>query len=129
MKVMILMKAVNEAAIRAYDRGGRAPTNDALLAMHNFNEQLEKAGVLVDLGGLTPSSRGARIRYSGKRRKVIDGPFTEAKELIAGYSILHVKTMAEALEWAQRSPNEVQDDEEVEVELRPLWGPDTFDPQ
>ena len=99
------------------------PTKEAILAMHEFNEELEKAGVLLDLGGLTPTSRGVRVRYSGSKCTVIDGPFAEAKEMIAGYSLLEVKTLAEAVEWAKRAPFGlgVQNGEEPEVELRPLF--------
>ncbi|HMG57806.1 MAG TPA: YciI family protein [Kofleriaceae bacterium] len=105
------------------------PTDEALLAMHTFNEELEKAGVLLDLGGLTSTSRGARVQYSGSKRTVIDGPFAESKELIAGYLLLEVKTLAEAVEWAKRAPFGlgVQDGEETEVELRPLCDPADFD--
>ena len=106
------------------------PTEEALLAMHKFNEELEKAGVLLDLGGLTPTSRGVRVKYSGSKRTVIDGPFPETKELIAGYLLLEVKTLAEAVEWAKRAPFGigVQDGEEPEVELRPLFDATDFDP-
>ena len=105
------------------------PTEEALLAMHKYNEELEKAGVLLDLGGLTPTSRGVRVKYSGSKRTVIDGPFAEAKEFIAGYSLLEVKSLAEAVEWAKRAPFGigVQDGEEPEVELRPLFDPSDFD--
>jgi hypothetical protein len=105
------------------------PTEEALLAMQKFNEELEKAGVLLDLGGLTPSSRGVRMRYSGSKRTVIDGPFTETKELIAGYLLLEVKTLAEAVEWAKRAPFGlgVDNGEEPEVEIRPLFDPADFD--
>jgi hypothetical protein len=105
------------------------PTEEALLAMHKFNEELRNAGVLLDLAGLTPTSRGVRVRYSGNKRTVIDGPFAEAKEVIGGYTLLEVKTFAEAVEWAKRAPfgMGVQDGEELEVELRPLFDPAEFD--
>jgi hypothetical protein len=105
------------------------PTEEALLAMHKFNEELRNAGVLLDLAGLTPTSRGVRVRYSGSKRTVIDGPFAEAKEVIGGYTLLEVKTFAEAVEWAKRAPfgMGVQDGEELEVELRPLFDPAEFD--
>jgi len=105
------------------------PTEEALLAMHNFNQELEKAGVLVDLGGLTPTSRGVRVKYSGSKRTVIDGPFAEAKEVIAGYSLLEVKSLAEAIEWAKRAPIGLglNNGEEAEVEIRPLFDPSEFD--
>jgi hypothetical protein len=123
MKVMMLVKATKQT------EAGQLPTSEALVAMHNFNEELQKAGVLLDLGGLTPTSRGARVRYSGSKRTVIDGPFAEAKEVIAGYSLIEVKTFAEAIESAKRAPFGlgVQDGEEPEVELRPLFDPADFD--
>ena len=125
MKVMMLGKATKQS------EAGQVPSDEAILAMHNFNEELQKAGVLLDLGGLTPSSRGARVRYSGTKRRVIDGPFAETKELIAGYSLLQVKTLAEAIEWAKRAPFGLGaiDGEEVECELRPLFDPADFDPR
>jgi hypothetical protein len=85
--------------------------------------------VLLDLGGLTPTSRGVRVKYRGSQRTVIDGPFTEARELIAGYSLIQVKTLAEAIEWAKRAPFGVgvHDGDEPEVELRPLFEPADFD--
>lgn len=123
MKVMMFGKATKQT------EAGEPPTEEALLAMQQFNEELQRAGVLVDLGGLTPSHRGARVKYQGGRRLVIDGPFPEAKELIAGYMILEVKTFAEAIEWAKRAPFGVglPDGGEAEVELRPLFDPSDFD--
>jgi hypothetical protein len=124
MKVMLLAIGTKETA------ASRPPTKEAILAMHNFNEELEKAGVLLDLGGLTPTSRGARVTYSGGKCKVIDGPFAEAKEMVIGYSLLEVKSLAEAVEWAKRAPFGVslQDGEEAVVELRPLFDASDFDP-
>ena len=123
MKVMMFGKATKQTET------SQPPTEEALLAMQKFNEELEKAGVLLDLGGLTPTSRGVRVQYSGSKRTVIDGPFPETKELIAGYLLLEVKTLAEAVEWAKRAPFGlgVQDGEETEVELRPLFDPADFD--
>jgi hypothetical protein len=123
MKVMMFGKATKQS------EASQPPTEEALLAMHKFNEELEKAGVLLDLGGLTPTSRGVRVQYSGSKRTVIDGPFAEAKEVIAGYSLIEVKTFAEAVEWAKRAPFGlgVQDGEEPEVEIRPLFDPADFD--
>jgi hypothetical protein len=119
MKVMMFVKATKQT-----EAGQTPPTEEALLAMHKFNEELQKAGVLLDLGGLTPTSRGVRVQYSGSKRTVIDGPFPESKELIAGYSLLEVKTLAEAVEWAKRVPF---NGEEAEVEIRPLFDPAEFD--
>ena len=123
MKVMLMVLATPQT------EAGAPPDTAALAAMHAYNEELQKAGVLLDLGGLTPSSRGARITYSGKERKVIDGPFAEAKELVAGYSIIEVKDLAEAIEWAKRAPfgMGVNDGNEPIVELRPLFSPEDFD--
>ena len=121
MKVMMfaVMTAEQVAA-------GKPPTEEALLAMHNYNEELRKAGVLLDLGGLMP---GLRVKYSGSKRTVIDGPFPEAKELIAGYSLLEVKDLAEAVEWAKRAPFGVgmNEGDEGLVEIRPLFDPSMFD--
>jgi len=119
MKVMMFGKATKQT------EASQPPTDEAMLAMHKFNDELQKAGVLLDLGGLTPSSRGVRVQYSGSKRTVIDGPFPETKELIAGYLLLEVKTLAEAVEWAKRAPFGIG--EEAEVELRPLFDPADFD--
>jgi hypothetical protein len=99
------------------------PTEEALLAMHKFNEELRKAGVLLDLAGLMPPSSGVRIKTSGGKRTVTDGPFAEAKEMVAGYVLLEVKNLAEAVEWAKRSP--IIGDGVVEI--RPLFDPSQFD--
>ena len=123
MKVMLFGKATKKT------EASQTPTEEALLAMHRFNEELEKAGVLLDLGGLTPTSRGVRVQYNGNKRTVIDGPFAESKEVIAGYLLLEVKTLAEAIEWAKRAPFGVgmRGDEELEVEIRPLFDASDFD--
>jgi hypothetical protein len=124
------MKVMLFAMANPQTEASRPPTKEAVLAMHQFNEELEKAGVLLDLGGLTPTSRGVRVKYRGGKCTVVDGPFAEAKEMIAGYSLLEVKTLAEAIEWAKRAPfgATVQDGEEAVVELRPLFDPSDFDP-
>lgn len=123
MKVMLFGKATKQT------EASQPPTEEAMLGMHKFNQELQKAGVLLDLGGLTPTSRGVRVKYSGSKCRVIDGPFTESKEVIAGYLLLEVKTLAEAVEWAKRAPFGVgvQDGEEAEVEIRPLFDPADFD--
>jgi len=125
MRVMMLGIATKQT------EAGQPPTEEAIIAMHNFNEELQKAGVLLDLGGLTPTSRGVRVKYSGSKRTVIDGPFAEAKEMIAGYTLLEVKNLAEAVEWAKRAPFglAVPDGEEWVVEIRPLFDPSDFDPR
>lgn len=120
MKVMMLM-------IANPNTPNKPPTEAALLAMHEYNEELEKAGVLLDLGGLTPTSRGVRMKVNGRNRSFVDGPFAEAKEFIAGYSLLEVKSLAEAVEWAKRAPIHAEDGEEYVVELRPLFDPSEFD--
>ena len=124
MKVMLFAIATKQT------EASQPPTEEALVAMQKFNEELEKAGVLLDLGGLTPTSRGVRVKYSGGKCTVIDGPFAEAKEMIAGYLLLEVKTLAEAIEWVKRAPFGVgvQDGEEPTVEIRPLFDPSDFDP-
>lgn len=123
MKVMMLAMATKQTA------ASKPPTEEALLAMHQFNEELQKAGVLLDLGGLTPTSRGVRVKYSGGKRTVIDGPFPESKEYVAGYSLLEVKSLAEAIEWARRAPFGIglADGEEAVAEIRPLFDPSEFD--
>lgn len=122
MKVMMLVMTPQHAE-------ASPPTEEALQAMHNYTEELRKAGVLLDLGGLTPTSSGVRVKYQGNKRTVIDGPFAEAKEMVAGYSLLEVKSLAEAVEWAKRSPFGVGAPEGAEavVELRPLFDPSQFD--
>src|SRR5579863_177855 len=96
MMVMISKNSKGEA--------GAVPTEAEMAPMGKYNEELQKAGVLLDLSGLKPSSAGARIRFSGGKTTVIDGPFTEAKELVAGYWIIQVKSKEEAIEWAKRIP-------------------------
>ena len=119
MKVMIFVKATKQT-----EAGQTPPTEEALLAMHKFNEELQKAGVLLDLGGLTPTNRGVRVQYRGSKRTVIDGPFAEAKELIAGYWIWQVKSKEEAIEWVKRCPNPHQG--EAEIEIRQVFEAEDF---
>jgi hypothetical protein len=102
---------------------GVMPKQKGLEDMGKFNEELVKAGVLVAFGGLQPSSKGKRVRFSGDKRTVIDGPFTETKELIAGYMIWQVRSMEEAVEWVQRGPNPEGD---CEVEIRPIFEAEDF---
>jgi len=121
MRVMIIVKASEQS------EAGVLPSEAHFAAMAKYNEELQKAGVLLDLSGLKPTSAGARIRFgSGGKRTVIDGPFTEAKELIGGYWILQVKSKEEAIEWAKRIPAEVC--EVGEVELRPFYELEDFVP-
>ena len=106
---MIIVKATAES------EKGALPDPQLLLDMGKYNEELIKAGILLAAEGLHSSSKGARVHFSGKNRTVIDGPFAETKELIAGFSILQVKSLEEAIEWVKRSPNCHRDDYEVEI--------------
>lgn len=115
MRFMIIVRAT------AQSEAGALPEESMLAAMATYHEELAKAGVLLDGSGLQPSSKGWRIRYSGKQRKVVDGPFTETKELIAGYTLIQVKSRAEALEWTRRFPNPVGDEAAAEIEVRQLY--------
>jgi hypothetical protein len=121
MKVMMLMKAAETTETIA------PPSEEAILAMHNYNEALMAAGILKDqvLGGLMPSRFGKRLQFSGKNLTVIDGPFTGAKEVVAGFALWEVKSIEEALEWATKCPVTM----DCEVELRPLFSPEMFDPR
>jgi hypothetical protein len=109
MRFMVIVKASKDS------EAGRMPSEQLLGAMAKFNEDMVKAGILLDAAGLQPSSKGARIRFSGNERTVIDGPFAETKELIAGYWIIQVKSMAEAIEWMRRCPNPHEQDGEIEI--------------
>jgi hypothetical protein len=118
MKVMVIGRA------SAASEAGEMPSAEMFEAMGKFNEELINAGILLDGTGLTPSSRGARVRFSGSNRTVIDGPFPETKELIAGFSIWKVSSLQEAIEWVKKSPNCMTDDHDVEI--RPLFEPEDF---
>jgi hypothetical protein len=109
MRFMILVKASKDS------EAGVIPSEELFSAMADYHEQLAKAGVLLDANGLQPSSKGWRIKDSGGKRTVIDGPFTETKELVAGYTIIQVRSPQEALEWAQRMPNPLNEDGEIEI--------------
>ena len=109
MKVMVFVKATKDS------EAGVMPTHELITEMVAFNEQLIKAGIMKDGDGLKPSSKGARVRFHGKQRTVIDGPFAETKELVAGYWILQTKTLAEAVEWIKRCPNPHNEDSEIEI--------------
>jgi len=106
---MVMVKATKDS------EAGKMPSEELLSAMAKFNEEMVKAGVMLDGNGLQPSSKGARVRFSGDKRTVIDGPFTETKELVAGYWILQVKSKAEAIEWIKRCPNPHEGDSEIEI--------------
>ncbi len=120
MRYMILVKANKDS------EAGVKPSEELFAAMADYHEQLVKAGVLLDASGLQPSSKGWRIRYSGGKRTVIDGPFTEAKELVAGYTMIQVKSREEALEWSRRFPNPTIDGGDCEIEVRQLFELDDF---
>jgi hypothetical protein len=109
MRFMVIVKASKDS------EAGKMPSEELLGAMAKFNEDMVKAGILLDAAGLQPSSKGARIRFAGNKRTVIDGPFAETKELIAGYWIIQVKSIAEAIEWIKRCPNPHEVDGEIEI--------------
>jgi hypothetical protein len=119
MRVMVMVKATKNS------EAGLMPGEELLTKMGKFNEDLAKAGILLAGDGLHPSSRGKRVRFSGGKRGVVDGPFTETKELVAGYWIWQVKSMEEALEWVRRCPDPMPG-EESEIEIRPLFEADDF---
>ena len=118
MRVMVLIKATEDS------EAGVMPSQELFAEMGNFNEELVKAGVMLAGDGLRPSSKGVRVAFSGSERKVIDGPFAETKELLAGYWLWQVKSLDEAIEWAKRIPNPTG--ERGVVELRPVLEPDDF---
>jgi hypothetical protein len=118
MRFMVMVKANSDS------EAGVMPSQELLTAMTAFNEDLVKAGVLLAADGLQPSSRGARVRFSGSKRTVIDGPFAETKELIAGYWIIQVKSLDEAIEWVKRVPNPTG--EESEIEIRQIFDTEEF---
>jgi len=123
MRFMIVVKATKDT------EAGVMPTDETLMAaMAGFHEELVKAGALLDGSGLHPSSKGWRVKYDGNKRTVIDGPFTEAKELIAGYTLIQVKSKEEAMEWSRRFPNPAVDGKEAEIEVRQLFELDDFAP-
>jgi len=120
MRFMMIVKANEDS------EAGQMPGDEIVIAMGKYNEELVKAGVLLDASGLQPSSKGARIRFSGGKRTLIDGPFIETKELIAGYWIIQVKSREEAIEWAKRAPAPHGEDADAEIELRQFYELDDF---
>ena len=122
MRFMIIVKASKDS------EAGVFPHEKMLTSMATYHEELAKAGVLLDGSGLQPSSKGWRIRYAGEKRTVSDGPFTESKELIAGYTLIQVKSRAEALEWTRRFPNPVGEGKDAEIEVRQLFELEDFEP-
>ena len=118
MRVMVMVKASKES------EAGKMPSTELLAAMGRFNEELVKAGVMLAGEGLHPSSRGKRVRFSGKQRSVVDGPFAETKELVAGFWLWQVKSMEEAVDWVRRCPNPMESDSDIEI--RPLFEAEDF---
>ena len=118
MKVMVIVKASKAS------EAGQMPSQQLLTEMGKFNEELVKAGIMLAGEGLQPSSKGARVRFAGKNRLVIDGPFAETKELIAGFWLWKVKSLQEAIDWLKRCPN--PHEEECEVEIRPVFEIEDF---
>jgi hypothetical protein len=118
MRFMIMIKADRDT------EAGVLPSEELLAEMGKYNEELAKAGVLLAAEGLQPSSKGARVKFSGRKRTVIDGPFTEAKELIAGFWIIQVKSKEEAIDWVKRCPNPTAG--EAEIEIRQVFEAEDF---
>ena len=119
MRFMVMAIATKES------EAGPPPKPEAFVAMQKYNAELVKAGVLLAAEGLTASSKGARVKFSGEKRTVIDGPFAETKEVVAGFTIIKVKSMEEAIEWVKRAPN-VSLNGEAEVEIRKLMDVEDF---
>jgi hypothetical protein len=119
MRFMVMALATKES------EAGPPPKPEAFAAMHKYNEEAAKAGVLLAAEGLTAASKGVRVKFSGDERIVIDGPFAEAKELVAGFSIIQVKSLEEAIEWVKRAPN-VSPNGKAEVEIRKLMDVEDF---
>jgi hypothetical protein len=109
MRFMVMVKATKGS------ENDERPTEELLTAMGKYNEELAKAGVMLDGNGLHPSSRGVRVRFSGAERTVMDGPFAETKELVAGYWIFQTKSLEECIEWVKRCPNPMMEDSEIEI--------------
>jgi len=121
MRCIVMVKATKNS------EAGVMPKQELLAEMGKFNEELVKAGVLLAAEGLQPSSKGKRVRFSGSNRRVIDGPFTESKELIAGFWLWQVRSMEEAVEWVKRCPNPFEG--ESEIEIRQVFEADDFGPE
>jgi hypothetical protein len=120
MRVMVMVKATKAS------EAGEMPSEKLLTEMGKFNEELVKAGIILAGEGLHPSSKAARVRFSGTKRTVVDGPFSETKELVAGFWLWQVKSMEEAIEWVKRCPNPMTDDSEIEI--RRVFEPADFGP-
>jgi len=120
MRFMIIVKAT------AQTEQGVMPTEALIASMADFHEQLAKAGVLLDASGLQPSAKGWRVHYDGRQRRVVDGPFAETKELIAGYTVIQTRSREEALEWSRRFPNPAVDGGIAEIEVRQMYELEDF---
>ena len=121
MRFMIIVKATKES------EAGIIPRRELFAAMATYHEELAKAGVLLDASGLQPSSKGWRVKYTGKKRAIVDGPFIESKELIAGFTLIQVKTCEEAVEWTRRFPNPAGEGFAAEIEVRQLFEMQDFE--
>ena len=122
MRFLVMVKATPQS------EAGVMPTKELLEAMGKYNEQLVNAGVMLAGEGLHPSSKGARVRFSGSKRTVVDGPFTETKELVAGFWLFQCKSLAECIEWVKRCPNPMPN-EDSDIEIRPIFEAEDFGPE
>ncbi len=122
MRFMVIVKATKDS-----EKEGALPDPELMAEMNKFNDELLKAGVLLGYDGLHPSSKGARVHFSGKNRTVTDGPFTETKELVAGFWFWQVKSLEEAIEWVKRCPNPAAADD-CDIEIRQIFEPEDFAP-
>ena len=122
MRFMILVKATKDS------EAGVMPEEALIARMAAYHEELATAGALLEASGLQPTSKGARIRYSGGKRTLVDGPFTESKELIAGYTVIKVRSRQEAMDWAMRFPAPFGEGEEGEIEIRQMYEIEDFGP-
>jgi len=118
MRFMMIVKASKDS------EAGKLPSPELFAAMGKYNQELQKAGALVDLNGLHPSSKGARVKFSGGKRMVVDGPFTETKEVVGGYWIIEAASREEAIQWALRAPAPHGENQEGEIEIRQIFDPD-----
>jgi len=120
MRFMMIVKASKEF------EAGKMPSDELVAAMGRYNDEMRKAGILVDLAGLQPTSKGARIEFSGDKKTVIDGPFAETKEVIGGFWIINVRSKEEAMEWAMRAPAPHGEGKDAEIEIRQIMGLEEF---
>lgn len=122
MRFMIIVKATTDS------EAGVMPEEKLFAEMATYHEALAKAGMLLDGSGLQPSARGWRIKYSGQKRTLVDGPFTETKELVAGYTLIQANSREEAIEWTKRFPNPAGEGKQAEIEVRQLYELEDFEP-